>query len=127
MNPSRRDFLKSAGLAAALVPAWDAIAAEEDSGLRGRVADAALESAKRLGASYADVRVNRYRNESISTRERQVQSVNRSESFGFGVRVLFKGAWGFAASRVVTPEEARSYGIRLRHRPGQRRVPAQAR
>src|SRR5687767_11524879 len=105
MESTRRDFLKSAGLAvgaaAIWVPEWTAA----DPIDKDRLADAALLTAKRLGASYADIRVNRYRNESISTRERQVQSVNRSESFGFGVRVLVKGAWGFAASRVVTPEQ----------------------
>ena len=74
---------------------------------KAAVADAALSEAKKLGAGYADIRINRYRRESISTRERQVQSVNQSESFGFGIRVLVNGAWGFAASNIVTPEEAR--------------------
>ena len=56
---------------------------------------------------FADIRINRYRNESISTRERQVQNVSHTQSFGFGVRVLLKGTWGFAASGVVSPEEVR--------------------
>ena len=33
--------------------------------------------------------------------------MSRNQSFGFGVRVLVKGAWGFAASGKVTPEEVR--------------------
>lgn len=111
MNSSRRDFLKTAGVAlgAVTLPSWvfdfEAHAfAEVD---RNRLADAALSTAKRLGASYADVRINRYRFEAISAREQQVQNVSRSQSFGFGVRVLFKGTWGFASSRIVTAEEVR--------------------
>ena len=34
-----------------------------------------------------------------------MQNVSRSQNFGFGVRVLFKGTWGFASSREVTPAE----------------------
>ena len=56
--------------------------------------------AAKLGASYADIRVNRYRRESIATREQQVQNVSRSTSYGFGVRVLVNGAWGFAAANL---------------------------
>ena len=37
--------------------------------------------------------------------EQQIQNVSRSQSFGFGVRVLVKGTWGFASSPVVTAEE----------------------
>jgi len=103
METTRRQFVGSA--AAAAMGPWNLEWAPADSVDKARLADAALNTAKRLGASYTDIRINRYRNESISTRERQVQSVNRSESFGFGVRVLVRGAWGFAASRVVSPEQ----------------------
>jgi TldD protein len=112
MKPSRRDFLKTAGLTACAlsIPAWvleaEAAVGERFAADKNQVADAALAAAKRLGASYADVRVNRYRTEFITTRERQVQNVARNQNYGFGVRVLYKGTWGFAASPVVTPEEA---------------------
>ena len=36
-----------------------------------------------------------------------MQNVSRGQNFGFGVRVLYKGTWGFASSRGVTPEEVR--------------------
>jgi TldD protein len=71
------------------------------------LADLAISTARRLGASYADIRINRYRHESIFTREERVQNVSRTQSFGFGVRVLAKGAWGFAASYLLTPEAVR--------------------
>jgi len=113
MTFSRRDFLKTAGLTACAItlPVWtleaEAAIGERFAADKNKVADAALSTAKRLGASYADIRINRYRFESIGTRERQVQNVSRNQSYGFGVRVLVDGTWGFAASFDVTEESAR--------------------
>src|ERR1041385_630441 len=69
------------------------------------LADEALNTAKMKGASYADIRINRYLNQSISTREKRVLNISNDESYGFGVRVLVDGTWGFAASNVVTKDE----------------------
>jgi TldD protein len=103
--------MKTAGLAvgAATLPAWafEVEGAEAAAVHKNKLADVAIATAKKLGATYADIRINRYRFEAISTRERQVQNVARNQNFGFGVRVLVKGAWGFAASREVTAEEVR--------------------
>ncbi|MFQ6615444.1 MAG: TldD/PmbA family protein [Fidelibacterota bacterium] len=66
--------------------------------------DIALNSASRGGVTYADVRISRHRNQSISTREDRIESVSNRESYGVGVRVLRDGTWGFAASHRVTPE-----------------------
>jgi TldD protein len=77
----------------------------------------ALDSARALGASYADIRINRYKSQSIGAendrrgRER-VPSLRESEDFGFGVRVLVNGAWGFAASNLVTREEVQRIATR---------------
>ena len=79
-----------------------------DDARRAEAADAALARAAALGASYADIRINRYRRESIATRERQVQNVSRSTSYGLGLRVLVNGAWGFAATNRVDPAAARA-------------------
>jgi TldD protein len=70
------------------------------------VALAAIDAARAAGASYADTRVARVRTESLETRDRRVSSVESSETFGVGVRVLVDGAWGFAASRHVAVDEA---------------------
>ena len=117
MTTSRRDFLKTAGVAAGALslsslPSWinDVTAAEEAAanGInKNALADIALNTARKLGVTYADIRINRYRNEFIATREQQVQNVSRAQNFGFGVRVLYKGTWGFASSRSVTPEDVR--------------------
>jgi TldD protein len=67
-------------------------------------ADVALNTAKMSGASYADIRISRHKNQRIRTREERLQNVSNTESFGFGVRVLVDGTWGFAASHHVTKE-----------------------
>jgi hypothetical protein len=67
--------------------------------------------AKLAGASYADVRVGRYRRQDITTRERQVQGVNDTESYGIGVRTLIKGCWGFAATSVMTRDGVRKAAL----------------
>src|SRR5262249_23017340 len=69
------------------------------------LADAALAAAKKAGASYADIRINRYRNQFIFTRDRRVQNIVNTEDYGFGVRLILDGTWGFASSSVVTKEE----------------------
>lgn len=111
MTISRRDFLKTASFAlgTAALPNWVYSADLTNAPLpevdKNKMADAALSLAKKLGAEYADIRINRYRLETIATRERQVMNVSRGQNFGFGVRVLVKGTWGFAASPLLTAEE----------------------
>lgn len=111
MTFSRRDFIKTAGIAlgAVTLPSW-VYEAQAATNLyidvnKNSLADVALSTAKKLGATYADIRINRYRLEAVSTREKQVQNVSSGQNFGFGVRVLVKGTWGFAASPIVTAEE----------------------
>ena len=67
--------------------------------------------ARSQGASYADIRINRYRNQSITFRAQasrgergpvEVPGAADSESFGFGMRVLAEGTWGFASSYDVS-------------------------
>ena len=106
---SRRNFLggmlagaAGAGVAARLVDA------------RGLLTDPVLDdliqrtlaTAKKAGASYADVRIVRIRNERVTTREDRVDGVASTESYGVGVRVIANGAWGFAATPTVTLPEA---------------------
>lgn len=97
-------------MAATYVPDWaDAFqSGATDEARRAEVAEVALAQAVKLGASYADIRINRYRRESIATRERQVQNVSRSTSYGLGLRVLVNGTWGFAASNIVDAVSARA-------------------
>jgi TldD protein len=66
----------------------------------------ALAAATKAGATYADVRIVRMRNERVSTREDRVEGVSSTEEYGVGVRVIAGGAWGFAATPNVAAPEA---------------------
>ncbi len=65
----------------------------------------ALGVAKDKGAAYADIRIIRCKNQSIATEDRRVAQINDVEDYGFGVRVIVDGFWGFAGSALVTKEE----------------------
>ncbi len=103
----RRGFVQSMvvlGAATGLRPSSILLAYPPNSELRD-LADAALASAKAAGASYADVRINRYRNQFIFTRDRRVQNIVNTEDYGFGVRVIVDGTWGFSSSSNVNKDE----------------------
>ncbi len=74
-----------------------------DSALKKRLADEALNAARAAGASYCDVRIGRYLNQFVITREDKVQNVVNTESTGAGIRVIANGAWGFAATNDLSP------------------------
>ena len=104
----RRRFLEATGLTAGalILPSgaryWHGSLTVIPRADRKPLADAGLEAARRAGAAYADVRIGRYLNQSVSTRERRVQSIANSESYGVGIRVIVNGTWGFAATPDVT-------------------------
>jgi TldD protein len=64
----------------------------------------ALDTAKRAGASYADVRIQRVQQNAVFTRERQILDVIDSDTMGCGIRALVDGCWGFAATPRLTNE-----------------------
>lgn len=118
MSPTRRDFLRTSAAAAAaasLVGAgpFDGLATAQAVVAPGAdpfeltLANEALNAAWTAGASYADVRIGRYRRQSIATRERQVGAVSDNESYGLGVRTLIDGCWGFGATSSMTVAGAR--------------------
>ena len=63
---------------------------------------AALNTARSAGASYSDVRIGRYRNSIVFTREQQIVNTADTDSIGAGVRALVDGTWGFGATRTLT-------------------------
>lgn len=75
-----------------------------DVATKKQLADIALNAAKSAGATYADVRIGRYLNQFLFTREKRVQNIANTESFGVGIRVIASGSWGFAATNDVTPD-----------------------
>lgn len=75
-----------------------------DAATKKKLAETALNTARDKGATYTDVRIGRYLQQYLFTREKQVQNIVNAESYGIGVRVIANGTWGFSATSDVTPE-----------------------
>jgi TldD protein len=113
----RRDFIQLAGMGAGALmlpmPGYSEVDASRlldplmDASQKKTLADIALNATKAMGATYTDVRIGRYLNQAVTTREKKVQGIINTESFGIGIRVIANGTWGFAASNNLTPEGIR--------------------
>lgn len=68
--------------------------------------DAALARAQERGATYADFRFERRKSQSIGAKDRALERLTNADVVGYGVRVIHRGAWGFASSVTLTPEAA---------------------
>ncbi|MBM3400973.1 MAG: TldD/PmbA family protein [Bacteroidetes bacterium] len=75
-----------------------------DAALKKRLADVALNAARSKGATYADVRIGRYLNQFLTTRENRVENISNTESYGMGIRVIANGSWGFASTDQLTED-----------------------
>jgi len=111
----RRDFMQLAGMSAgAMMLPFSSFGhpiTQEELLLRGmdvsekkKLSDIALNTAKSNGATYADIRIGRYLNQFVITRENKVQNIINTESFGVGVRVIVNGTWGFSSTDNVTQD-----------------------
>jgi TldD protein len=106
----RREFLQTAGAAAALAAGGTLLAPPRRAAAQQPQMDAAirdllmvaLNAARSAGASYADARIGRQKQNFVFTREQQIQNVVDTDTIGCGVRVLVDGTWGFAATRRLT-------------------------
>jgi len=117
---SRRDFLKtSAVVAAGTMVSANRLSADglihlptehlpvDDPAVKALMQHA-IDVAKSGGASYADVRVSARRQQNVNVRDRIVQGVSDTDTFGMGVRTLVDGAWGFAATSQLTRDSVAS-------------------
>ncbi len=74
-------------------PTWD------------ELADLALKRIAAAGAEYGDVRIVHSISQTVAGEDRRIASIREAEDKGFGIRVLFHGGWGFAASSVLSLED----------------------
>ncbi|WP_421829175.1 TldD/PmbA family protein [Larkinella sp.] len=112
----RRDFIQLSGLGMSAllggsvpvlgntVSVHQLLEPRADAALKKKLADVALNAAKSKGATYADVRIGRYLQQFVFTREMKVQNITNAESYGVGIRVIANGTWGFSATSDVRPE-----------------------
>jgi len=128
MTHNRRHFLKTAGATGAalgLTDLWSMpVSAQHPRGRSGSWrtwGTDALAQARQLGCSYADIRFGRKRSQALNVRNGQLTSAGSfsfggfgatpgggiTDTFGFGVRVVHSGVWGFASSPLVTSDEIR--------------------
>ena len=117
----RREFLKKTGIAAGAIAASGALRTAEAAASALTTPTAlpaaapapmdpatkellmeALNATQLAGATYADARIARYRDNQIFTREQQIINVVDQDSMGCGVRALVDGTWGFSATRTLT-------------------------
>ena len=63
------------------------------------------DTAKKEGCQFADARYLSIRRQRIVSRDHALSGCSDSEDRGFGVRVLYQGAWGFASSPTYSAEE----------------------
>ncbi|MDH5234717.1 MAG: twin-arginine translocation signal domain-containing protein, partial [Gemmatimonadota bacterium] len=110
----RRAFLRTTGAAAAALaiasvprratasaPTYDDLDRFQSGASKELLLDA-INAAKMAGASYADCRIARFRQNFVITREQQIVNVVDTDTLGCGVRALVDGCWGFAATRDLT-------------------------
>ncbi len=64
-----------------------------------------LDLARTKRVDYADIRIVRRQNEEIEVKNGRVEALTLDTDFGFGIRVLHRGGWGFASSSKVTKKE----------------------
>jgi TldD protein len=67
--------------------------------------DRALDLARAKGATYADVRIVHRETQGVAVKNGVVQELSLDSTYGFGVRVVAEGAWGFASSNRLEKEE----------------------
>ena len=109
----RRDFIRltGVGMGSLMIPIMgnpiplSGAITPIPNGDKKKLADLALNAAKAKGATYADVRIGRYLNQFVITRDDKVQNIVNTESFGVGIRVIANGTWGFAATSEVTNDK----------------------
>ena len=74
-------------------PCWD------------ELAELAIHQVRHSGAEYGDIRIQRIDTQTISGEDRRIANIQDTQDMGFGVRVLYDGVWGFAASSILSIEE----------------------
>ncbi len=65
----------------------------------------AIDELKFLGCDYADIRIGSITQEDYALKNEDGLAIKESFEEGFGIRVLYRGSWGFASSNTISSEE----------------------
>jgi len=72
------------------------------------LAEVALERLRAGGAEYGDIRLLATQQQTVSAEDRRISGIDDEFDTGYGIRALYRGAWGFAAGAEMTPEAVRA-------------------
>ena len=67
-----------------------------------KLASKAIEIAGKHGADFGDIRIVEARTQTVAMKNGELGGLDDQTTLGYGVRVLYKGAWGFASGSVMT-------------------------
>ena len=71
-----------------------------------QLGEAALTKARDLGVTYADFRFERIKSQGVHIRDLAVDSMATTQTLAYAVRVIHRGAWGFASGTTFTAAAA---------------------
>jgi TldD protein len=75
------------------------------------MAEKALQTIMKLGADYADVRIEQTTLNAIHLANRRFEYVTAGRNFAFGLRALVNGAWGFSSSNSLSVRVIRKCAV----------------
>ncbi|OGR53420.1 MAG: peptidase C69 [Elusimicrobia bacterium GWA2_62_23] len=67
-----------------------------------KLASKAIEVANKHRVDFGDIRIVEERRQGLAVKNGEIAGLTDQVSMGYGVRVLYKGAWGFASGSVMT-------------------------
>ncbi len=69
------------------------------------LAERSVEIANKYRVDFGDIRIIEKTVQGLSVKNGEIENFLNEETFGFGVRILFNGAWGFASSNIISKKE----------------------
>lgn len=66
----------------------------------------AVDYLRKKGVEYGDARFERITTESLQVRDGVIEGFSTDSSAGIGIRVVYRGAWGFASTHLTTEHDA---------------------
>ncbi len=67
-----------------------------------KLASKAIEIANKYRVDFGDIRIVEERNQSLAVKNGEIGALTDETTLGYGIRVLYQGAWGFASGRDMT-------------------------
>ncbi|MBI5743515.1 MAG: TldD/PmbA family protein [Elusimicrobia bacterium] len=67
-----------------------------------KLATKAIEIANKYKVDFGDIRIVEERNQAVAVKNGEIGALTDQTTLGYGIRVLYQGAWGFASGRDMT-------------------------